>query len=371
MPTADLTRLLPLATLLLAHAGPHPSETPAGRVELTATMSVARMAHTASVLGDSRVLVAGGFTGDESASRSAELYDPASDRFSPLARMVTVRQSHTATVLPGGKVLIVGGYGAGNAVIANAELFDPATNRFTATGSLGASRAGHIAVLLGSGKVLIAGGVGPAWTFLSSAEVYDPATGRFSRTRDMTEVRESHAAVQLHDGRVLIVGGHRGRRADIILYTSAETYDATTGAFTRVGDMRVRRHKHDAVLLADGRVMITGGSDERDSDGAYDSTELFDPASGRFTVGPSMRLARYKHNGSSVLLPNGDVLIAGGASQAEIYDAGRGTFALVEGDGPLTGQFSAVAPLAGGGVLITGGYGAGSGPRAAAWRYRP
>lgn len=370
MSTAALSRFIPLATLLLAHAGPHPSETPAGRLELAAPMSIARMAHTASALGDRRVLIAGGFTGDASASQSAELYDPTSGRFSPLPRMVTVRHSHTATVLPGGKVLIVGGYGAGNAVTASAELFDPATNRFAPVGSLIAARAGHVAVLLGSGKVLIAGGVGPGWTFLSSAELYDPATGRFSRTRDMTEARESHAAVHLHDGRVLIVGGHRDRRADITLYRSAETYDAATGIFTRVSDMRVRRHKHDAVLLADGRVLVTGGSDERDSDGAYHSTELFDPVSGRFTLGPPMRLARYKHNGSAVLLPSGGVLIAGGASQAEVYDAGRGTFSLVEGDGPLTGQFSAVAPLVGGDVLITGGYGTGSGPRAAAWRYR-
>ena len=322
MPVAEPSRLLLLASLLLAHAGPHQSHASAGRVASTATMSVSRMAHTASVLSDGRVLVAGGFTSEENVSRSA-------------------------------------------------ELFDPATNSFSPTGSLGAARAGHVAVLLGDGKVLIAGGVGPGWTFLSSAELYDPATGRFSRTRDMTEARESHAAVRLRDGRVLIVGGHRGRRADITLYASAETYDATAGTFTRVGEMRVRRHKHDAVMLADGRVLITGGSDERDSDGVYVSTELFDPTTGTFALGPSMRRGRYKHNGSSVLLPNGDVLIAGGAAQAEAYDPRRGTFTLVEGDGPLTGQFSAVALLGTGEVLITGGYGPQSGPRPAAWLYRP
>jgi hypothetical protein len=175
----------------------------------------------------------------------------------------------------------------------------------------------------------------------------------------------------LRDGRVLIVGGHRDRRADITLYSSAETYDAATGTFTRAGEMRVRRHKHDALLLRDGRVLITGGSDERDSDGVYESTELFEPASGRFTLGPSMRLGRYKHNGSSILLPNGDVLVAGGAAQAELFDPRRSAFTLVDGDGPLTGQFSAVASLGARGALITGGYGRGSGPRAAAWVYRP
>lgn len=371
MPAADLSRLLPLASLLLAHGGPRLSDVPEGRVESTAAMSIERMAHTASVLSDGRVLIAGGFTSEANAARSAELYDPGVERFSPLPRLITVRHSHTATVLPGGKVLLVGGFGAGNAVIAGAELFDPVTNSFSPTGSLGAARAGHVAVLLGNGKVLIAGGVGPGWTFLSSAELYDPATGRFTRTSAMREARESHAAVRLRDGRILIVGGHRDRRADITLYASAETYDATTGTFTRVGDMHVRRHKHDAVMLRDGRVLITGGSDERDSDGVYDSTELFDPSTGTFTLGPSMRRGRYKHNGSAVLLPSGDVLIAGGAAQAESFDPRRGTFTLVQGDGPLTGQFSAVVPLADGGALITGGYGHGIAPRAAAWLYRP
>ncbi|MCE9600960.1 MAG: hypothetical protein K8S21_01940 [Gemmatimonadetes bacterium] len=370
MSPAMLVRLLPLSALLLSHEGSGAGHAAAGRIASTEAMSVARMAHTASVLRDGRVLVAGGFTGDGNAARSAELFDPASGTFGPLARMVVVRHSHSATILPNGKVLIVGGYGAGNEVIADVELFDPATRTFTRTGSLGSARAGHVAVLLGNGRVLIAGGVGPGWTFLSSAELYDPVTGRFRPTGPMTERRESHAAVMLRDGRVLVVGGHRDRRSEITLYASAETYDAATGTFTRAGDMRVRRHKHDAVLLRDGRVLITGGSDERD-DGEYDSTEFFDPTTGSFAPGPTMRLARYKHTGSSILLPSGDVLIAGGAPQAEVFDPRRGAFTLVEGDGPLTGQFSAVASLGAGGVLITGGYGRGSGPRAAAWVYRP
>jgi hypothetical protein len=187
----------------------------------------------------------------------------------------------------------------------------------------------------------------------------------------MTVARESHRAVRLHNGQVLIVGGHRGRHAAITLYTSAEAYDPASGTFRHVGDMRVRRHKHDAVLLRDGRVLISGGADERDDEGMYNSTELFDPTSGTFTMGPAMKLPRYKHQGSSVLLPNGMVLIAGGALQAETYDPISRTCTIVAGDARMAGHFSAVAPLAGGGVLITGGYGNGSGPRADAWLYRP
>jgi hypothetical protein len=118
-------------------------------------------------------------------------------------------------------------------------------------------------------------------------------------------------------------------------------------------------------------VLVTGGTDERDMDGVYSSTELFDPATGTSTSGRPMRRERYKHNGSSVLLPDGSVLIAGGAAQAETYDPRSRTFTLVPGASPMAGQFSAVAPLSAGRVLITGGYGNGRGPRDAAWLYQP
>lgn len=334
-------------------------------------MRVARAVHTATALANDRVLIAGGFTDEANQEDGAELYDTRTARFQRLSRMMVVRHSHSATLLPNGKVLIAGGYGAGNATLAAAELFDPVTGRFAETGSLRAARAGHVAVLLDNGKVLVAGGIGPGWSFLSTAELYDPTTGVFTPTGAMTEMRESHTATRLLDGRVLVTGGHRGRRADITLYTSAETYDVRTGAFTRVGDMRMRRHKHDAVLLRDGRVLVTGGSDERDSRGAYKSTELFDPRIGTFALGPDMRLARYKHNGNSVLLPDGSVLVAGGASKAERYDPVTGTFTLVPGAARMNGQFSAAALLDAGRVLVSGGYGDGRGPTDGAWVYRP
>lgn len=342
-----------------------------GILTATADMRAARMAHTATTLPDGRVLVAGGFVSESSAGVSADMYDAKTGRFVAAPRMRTVRHSHTATLLPNGKVLIVGGYGEGNLVQASAELFDPVTNTFSFTGSLHAPHAGHVAVLLEDGKVLIAGGVGPDWTFLSTAELYDPATGTFSVTGAMTVARESHIAVRLKDNRVLIAGGHRDRRENITIYNSAETYNPATGTFKPVGNMTVRRHKHDAVMLQDGRVMITGGSDERDNRGVYTSTELFNATTNTFSAGPELKLGRYKHVSSALLLPDGNVLLAGGAAQAELYDARTNTFSIVPGDARMAGNFSAVAPLSGGGVLVTGGYGSGMGPRASAWVYRP
>jgi hypothetical protein len=333
-------------------------------------MSVNRAAHTATALVDGRVLVAGGFVQTGSA-KGAEIYEPDSGRFSPLPPMLTTRHSHTGTLLPDGKVLIAGGYGEGTTTLAAAELFDPTTNTFAPTGSLIAARADHVAVLLKDGKVLIAGGLGPGWTFLASAELYDPATGRFSPTGGMAAARESHVAVRLQDGRVLIVGGHNGVRRNLTILASTEIYDPATGVFSQAGDMRVRRHKHDAVLLPDDQVLITGGADERDDRGVYDSSELFDPKTGTFTSGPVMKLGRYKHARSSVLLPSGLVLVGGGAPQAETYDPQTHSFALVPGEPRMAGQFSAVAGLKSGGALITGGYGNGGGPRSSAWLYRP
>lgn len=351
-------------------AATRPPQRSAGILASALPMSVSRAAHTATALADGRVLIAGGFT-EKGSAKGAEIYSPQTGGYSSLPPMLTTRHSHTATRLPDGRVLIAGGYGEGTTTLASAELFDPATNTFSATGSLVAARAGHTAVLLNNGKVLIAGGLGPGWNFLSSAELYDPATGRFSPTGSMIAARESHVAVRLGNGQVLIAGGHNGSRRNLTLLTSAERYDPVAGAFSRVGDMGVRRHKHDAVLLPSGDVLITGGSDERDDRGVYTSTEVFRPGTSSFMPGPTLRLGRHKHVGTSLVLSNGKVLIAGGAPQAELYDPQRNSFALVPGEPRMAGQFSAAAALPSGGALITGGYGNGTGPRSSAWVYRP
>lgn len=333
-------------------------------------MSAARAAHTATALPDGRILVAGGFV-ESGSARGAEVYAADAGSVAPLPSMIATRHSHTATLLTDGRVLLVGGYGEGAATLASAEVFDPVKNSFAPTGTLLGARAGHIAILLSDGKVLIAGGVGPGWSFLSSAEIYDPATASFTATGGMSVARESHVGMRLLDGRALVVGGHRGRRADITVHASAEIYDPMAGVFSKVGDMGHRRHKHDGVLLPDGQVLITGGSDERDDRGMYDSSELFDPKTATFIAGPTMNLARHKHVGTSLVLANGIVLVAGGAPQAETFDPRSHRFELVGGELRMAGQFSAAAPLRKGGALITGGYGNGGGPRTTAWVFQP
>lgn len=361
---------LAIGTASVASPAPPTGGASPGTLAAAANMRAARAAHTATALSDGRVLVAGGFV-TKGSPAGAELFDPATSRFEALPPMRTTRHSHTATLLPDGRVLLTGGYGVGSATLASAELFDPGTRQFTSVGSLTEPRADHVAILLDDGRVLVVGGLGPGWTFLATAELFDPVTGRFARTGAMAVARQSHVGARLADGRVLVVGGHRGRRTEMVLYASAEVYDPATGRFQPTGALKTRRHKHDAVLLPDGRVLVTGGSDQRDYRGVYDSSELYDPVTGGFSDGPRMQRGRYKHARSSVVLPNGAVLIGGGAPRAEVYDPQRNQFTLVGARVEMAGQFAAVAPLPDGGALITGGYGNGTGPRASAWRYRP
>ncbi len=173
----------------------------------------------------------------------------------------------------------------------------------------------------------------------------------------MTMPRESHTATRLMNGEVLIVGGHQGRRADITIYDSAELYDPSQGTFRLTGKMIVPRHKHDATLLADGRILISGGSDKRDAQGIYHSTEIFDAETGTFTLATEMHNARFKHADTSLLLPNKQVLLAGGASITEIYDPKSGIFHKVVDGIDMTRLFATTTLLSNGEILFAGGYG--------------
>jgi hypothetical protein len=318
-----------------------------------------RAAHTATLISDKKVLIAGGFVDGGRSIASTEVYDASTRNFAPAPEMSVARASHSATMLKNGKILIAGGFNG--EYLDSAELFDPSTNRFEKAGKMVAPRSGHVAMLLNDGTVLLAGGVGTGWTFLSSAEIYDPRTNRFAPTSSMMTERESHTASLLNDGRVLITGGHKGRRAAITIYRSAEMYDPKLKTFSPVGDLTTKRHKHEAVVLDDGRVLVIGGSDEQDGAGAYRNCEVYDPQTKTFrSVTQTMVKSRYKLQGSVVRLPDGKILIGGGSDQAEIFDPKTSTFQLAEGPMGSNRLFSTATLLANGEVLIVGGYHTGS-----------
>jgi len=335
-----------------------------GRFRPTANMSVARAAHTATLLPDGKVLIAGGFSatanlGQGDPLASAELYDPATSTFTPTGNMTSPRARHTATLLGNGKVLVAGGVMDAQSGVYNpsAELYDPSTGTFTATGSMISSGMAY-STLLQDGRVLIAKD--------GSAEIYDPAIGSFAPAGayvDPNSVQPDTATLLL-DGRVLVTGCTAN-----CTVTITEIFDPQTGKFSRASHTYGGGETATATLLLDGRVLFVEGTD-----GPSDHAEAYDPAAGTFTSLGSTNTVHWFS--ADVRLPDGSVLIAGGQvpggngnPQAEIFSPGNGTFAVSNMTAGRHSNTATLLPNAT--VLITGGYSAWPAPTSTAEIYTP
>ncbi len=267
--------------------------------------------------------------------------------------MLEPRVGQAAVTLPDGRILLIGGFGP-STVLRSTEIFDPAAGAFTPGPELSGPRTDAVAILLGDGSLLVAGGY-DGDVALASAELLDPAATAFKPTGSMATARTSHVGALLPDGRVLVTGGSLAGTTGEVLATT-EVYDPATGSWSTTGPMSTRRHKTAAVALDDGRVLVVGGSDERDGRGRYRSAELYDPASGTFALTAGMATARYKLAAAVVRLLDGRVLIAGGASTAEIFDPATGQFEVVDGDDVEGFSFATATRADDGSVVIAGGY---------------
>lgn len=357
--------------------GSAPRMSTIGSLVAVGNMIVPRFSHTATLLPNGKVLIAGGMHRNGTTQAAAEIYDPVTGRFAPAEKLVSARGfGSTATLLPNGKVLIAGGSCGSGCFLRTAELYDPGTGRFTPTGSMSTPRAAGRATRLQNGDVLIAGGDSSADDLpLASAELYHTSNGKFSPTGSMQTPRDYFAAVLLKNGKVLVMGGSStGQHASgMVEEASAEIYDPATGRFTPTGSMTAPRNKLGAALLPDGRVLVVGGQSAGAFGARLASTEIYDPATGKFTVGPKMSSKRFKLLTGVVSLKSGRVLVAGGADQPEIYDPASNAFVAVTGPKLDAFYFSTATLLDNGDVLIAGGYGsqAGVGGISHAWLYRP
>jgi N-acetylneuraminic acid mutarotase len=328
----------------------------AGRVWLpTGDLNVPRSSHTATLLPDGRVLVAGGRNANAILG-SAELYDPATGTWSITGGLNIARVDFTATLLPSGKVLVAGGISStappDSAPTSTAELYDPATGLWSPTGSMTAIRSGHSATLLENGNVLIAGG--------TTAELYDPTTGTWSATGSFDVLRYWHTATLLQDGGVLIAGGNGGNSGTTLV--NAEVYDPVSETWSTAADLEAAS-LHTATLLADGKVLIAGGFQDEtiESSISLNSALTLDPATGQLSDTGNLSAARAGH--TATLLPDGEVLVAGGydwnshltVEGTELYDATSATWTA-------TGNLSSArishtaTLLLNGTVLVAGGY---------------
>jgi uncharacterized repeat protein (TIGR01451 family) len=325
----------------------------------TGDMPTGHSQHTATLLPNGKVLIAGGWFPTSSA---AAIYDPGTGTFAITGNMTIPRFAHTATRLPSGKVLIAGGSTLTPPYldpmpVTLAELYDPTTGTFTATGSMNDARWRHTATLLPNGKVLITGGgwgAGPGYAgrINLSAELYDPASGTFSRTGNMSITRWQHAAALLTNGKVLITGG-------VFLTWPADLYDPATGTFAAT-NAEPPINQHTATVLPDGEVLLVGATSVFD---ATPAAQVYDPASDAFGTisGPTGAGA----NHSATLLPNGKVLLVSGAGSngASLYDPVSKSFIFLSGPpqpptfffyGPL--YYNTGTLLQNGRVLIAGGF---------------
>ena len=362
---------------------------------VTGSMSVARSGHSATLLPDGTVLMAGG------GSAKAEIYNPATSSFTttngalpsdltghravaangtafiiggrdtsgtttgaimrydrtagtfvPSAALFASRADFSATLLNPTTILVVGGRN-GSTPLASAERYDITANSVTAaSGALGTARFNHQAFITPSGEVIVSGG-SSASASLSSCEKFMPASGTFSTAPALPSGgRSGHVSVML-DNRHFVAGGVNGTTVHTTMQVYGPSASNPLANVELSGGMATARQYHTATMLGNGNVLISGGYNSS----FLSTAELYNQATGAFTSTGNMQAARRTHTGT--LLLDDKVLITGGyngsyMSSAEVYNPATGTFSPT-GSMVTARQYHTATLLADGKVLITGG----------------
>ncbi len=333
-----------------------------GTWTLGGTMFQARLGHTATLLPNGKVLLAGGITNGPPSPpttpfSSTEIYDPLTGSSSPAASMHSTRAFQTATLLPNGSLLVAGGItdhignGSSDGSATNStEIYDPSADSWTLTGALNTPRFAHRAVLLPSGQILaVGGGTNENEPGLSSTELFDPtispSTGSWNFTGSMQNAREDFTATLLPNGKILVTGGN-GAPND----SACELYDPFTGTWASTGSLNYGRFNHNATLLTSGKVLVTGTFSFSPT-----PSELYDPAAGIWTTNGLM--IGFTYADSATLLRNGKVLVAGDNNagiSAQLFNPNSGTWTAT-GPMMLPRKWHKAVSLPNGKVFVVGG----------------
>jgi len=306
-----------------------------GTWAFTGSLQTPRDGHTATLLSNGNVVVAGG-ENNNGALASSEVYSPTAGSWTASGNLNTARSNASAVLLANGSVLIAGGCVSNclGATTATAELYNATNGTWSTTGSMAVARVYFSMVLLSSGKVLVAGGctklnANGCAGVTAKAEVYDPSTGQWTATGTMNAARGNLTATLLPNGKVLAAGGINAANNPL---RTAELYNPATKKWTLTGKMITARDEHTAVLLSTGKVLVAGGENAAGVTTA--KTELYNPASGQWTATGNLNSSRLEH--TATLLTNGKVLIAGGnhvtankttvLSSAELYNPSTGVW---------------------------------------------
>ena len=177
------------------------------------------------------------------------------------------------------------------------------------------ARSGHFGVRLADGRVLVGGGLGVDG-LSQTTEIYFPADDNWLESGELNVARESGVAALLADGRVLVTGGNSA--SDDGELDSAEVFDPETGKWTLVDAMATRRNGHSATTLGDGRVLVAGGADGGDYPDLFTpNVQLFDPETDTWESAEPMTVGLLQNTGGraghgAVLLTETQVMIVAG-----------------------------------------------------------
>lgn len=316
-----------------------------GEWKIIDSLNIQRTGHSATIMPDGNVLVAGGWK-DTSALSSCEIYNPETDEWLRAPSMNLKRHNHGMITLNDGRIFVFGGE-----KVKDCEIYDPTTQKRKTTDSLKAIRqaiySNSIAHLLDN-RVLVTGGhrnYPPI--LLSSCELYDPVLEEWQTTDSLKYSRWAHTATTLKNGKVLVVGGF-GNEKEL---NKCELYDPLKNEWEIVDTLNVARSNHSAILLHGGKVLVIGGQNYGNPTSPWLSCcEIYDPLKNEWT---QVGFTNYAHSDhAAYIINNSNVLIVD--TYYEIYNVSTNSSVYL-GEYPVDKGNMTVVQLPDGRVIGIGG----------------